>query len=163
METLSSPWVIGFLFLSGVTLVWLEFFLPGGVLGICGGILLVAGVAAVYFTYGPLWGSVSALGCLIVVGGFLAHWMTHFRSTFFGKRMLNANAVGDDEFIESIPSLVGERGVTTTPLRPSGKALIHEQKFDVTSQFGVVEKDTEIIVVKVDGISIVVQPAGSTS
>ena len=53
--------------------------------------------------------------------------------------------------------LVGKRGVTVTPLRPSGTALIEGQRYSVVSDGGFIKNDVPVEVVYVEGIRIVVR------
>lgn len=56
-----------------------------------------------------------------------------------------------------LQSLVGKYGKTLTDLRPSGKADIDGQRFDVVSAGDYIEKNDEIVVSAVNGNRIVVK------
>ena len=53
---------------------------------------------------------------------------------------------------------MGKTGITATPLRPSGIAEFSDQRYSVVAEGEMIEKGTEIIVVKIEGNSIVVEP-----
>jgi len=153
------------LFLLGLGMIWLEMFLPGGVVGVGGLIAVFAGIALTFAGHGLTAGaSISAL-MLVVVLLMVRHWMRTFNRSFLGSRMTNAAAVGADEFIRDAPSLVGSRGTALTSLQPSGKARIGERKLDVIAEVGLIEAGTAIEVIRVDGIAIRVravdQPGGN--
>ena len=53
----------------------------------------------------------------------------------------------------------GDRGVALSYLRPSGKALIHDDLFDVVTEWEFMEKDTPLVVTAVKGNRIIVNRA----
>ena len=55
------------------------------------------------------------------------------------------------------PDLTGKRGVTTTPLRPSGFGIIDDKKYDLYSDEGFIPSDTKIEVIKVESMKIYVR------
>jgi len=55
------------------------------------------------------------------------------------------------------PELSHATGVALTQLRPSGTAKIGGQRVDVVAESGLIERDTEIKVVAVEGMRVVVR------
>ena len=55
--------------------------------------------------------------------------------------------------------LLGQTGMTLTPLRPSGIALIEDQRVDVVSSGDYIDRDESVIVIEVNGPRIVVDLA----
>jgi len=53
--------------------------------------------------------------------------------------------------------LTGQKGVTLTPLRPSGTAIINEERYDVVSEGGFMDKDVPVVVTKIEGTRVVVR------
>ncbi|MCL1901937.1 MAG: NfeD family protein [Firmicutes bacterium] len=54
--------------------------------------------------------------------------------------------------------LLGRTGIATTQLRPIGKALIDDEEYDVIAFNGMMfEKDTKVVVTKVEGVKIIVK------
>jgi membrane-bound serine protease (ClpP class) len=51
---------------------------------------------------------------------------------------------------------VGKEGIAFTDLRPSGIALIEDQRLDVVTEGKYLDKDTKIVVVSVSGNQIIV-------
>ncbi|HHX23948.1 MAG TPA: nodulation protein NfeD, partial [Thermoanaerobacterales bacterium] len=58
---------------------------------------------------------------------------------------------------KDLSNLTGVKGKAVTPLRPAGAALINEKKYDVLTEGEFVPKDSEIIVVRVEGSKIIVK------
>ena len=56
----------------------------------------------------------------------------------------------------SLESLIGMKGTTVTPLRPSGIILIDGKRYSVETQATFVERNSEVTVVAVDGTKITV-------
>jgi len=59
--------------------------------------------------------------------------------------------------MEDYKTLTGKNGRTVTPLRPSGIAEIKGERYSVVSEGELIEDDTEIVVVEIQGNSIVVE------
>jgi len=56
----------------------------------------------------------------------------------------------------SMNELVGKVGRAVTFLRPAGKVEIEDDIYDAVSEFGVIEKDTEVKVVRFENSQLVV-------
>lgn len=151
-------WVILFLLILGFTLLFVEFYVPGGVLGSAGVVSLAVSLLLIFFEYGLFWGSCSSITVIVVVAFLLHHWMETFQRSFFGRRMVLNTEVADDVFYDTLKSLVGSRGTTSSPLRPSGTAVIEGKKYDVVAEVGLINSGTDVEVVKVEGINVVVRP-----
>jgi membrane-bound serine protease (ClpP class) len=146
------------LFLLGLGMLWLEMFLPGGVVGVGGLAALIAGIALTFAGHGLTAGAVTSAAMLAVVLLMVRHWMRTFNRSFLGSRMTNPDAVGADDFIREAPSLLGARGTTLTSLQPAGKARFGERKLDVVAEVGVIPPGTNVEVIRVDGIALRVRP-----
>ena len=141
----------------GFLLLLTEIFLPGGVLGAIGGILLVAAVIVGYVQLGPIAGTV--LLCIILVCvlvGFCIG-MAMFPHTPLGRRMTLGQTLGKGSVTVPPPSLLGCEGIAITLLRPSGKALIEGRKVDVVAEGDFVEQEAAIVVIAEEGPRVVVR------
>ena len=58
-----------------------------------------------------------------------------------------------------LQSLLGKTGIVTSDLRPAGKALIEDKRFDVVSAGDYIDKNTLVVVTSVSGNRIVVKKA----
>lgn len=141
----------------GFLLLLTEMFLPGGVLGVFGGLLLAAAVIAGYVQLGSLWGS--ALLCVIMVcvlAGFCVA-MSVFPRTAAGRKLtLGRTLTSGDELISS-SSLVGSEGVAITILRPAGKAMVGGRRVDVVAEGDFIEPDAPVVVIAGEGARVVVR------
>jgi membrane-bound serine protease (ClpP class) len=141
-------------------LIIIEFFVPGGILGLMGGLCLLAIVVISYATYGFGWGSLALICVLIYIMILIAVFVKWFPSSPMARWAVLENAVGksrDEAEDSERETLAGKSGVAATVLRPSGKATIAGQWLDVVAESGMIEKGARITVVRVDGNRVVVR------
>ena len=53
--------------------------------------------------------------------------------------------------------LLGKEGIALTVLRPSGTAVINNERLDVVTEGDFIDQNTKITVIKVEGVRIVVR------
>ncbi len=149
------------LMLTGVLLIFAELFVPGGVLGVMG--VMLMGIA-VYLCFGE-YGSQVGLGVLLfsilltitaVVSAF-----TILPKTYMGRAFILSDATSkergyhSDSYIDD--NLVGKSGVAESELRPAGIAIIDGARIDVVTDNEFVEHGSRVEVLRVDGNRVVVK------
>ena len=67
-------------------------------------------------------------------------------------------ALNDPEDEPQISSLIGSTGTAATDLKPSGAAIIDDNRVDVVSNGAFIVSGSEIIVIKQEGARVVVEP-----
>lgn len=147
------------LLILGIILIIVEFFVPGGILGIIG----IGSILASLFMSGAdlshMAMSISiALIVAIVAAVVLFKWIGLERGIF--RRIILTYSTSTEEGYVSSENkleLIGLTGVTATPLRPSGKATIDNELLDVVSEGNFVEINKRIKVIKVEGVRVVVR------
>ncbi len=155
------------LLIGGIVLLGLEaFVVPGfGIVGIAGILLMLYALFTMLLPAAPtpddLKSAMRALA-IVVPGGILAlYWMVKgmLRSKAWQKISLQTSQPQADGYSGSIglEDHVGKTGLATTFLRPAGTALIEGVRMDVVTSGDFIEKDTEIVIVRVDGNRIVVE------
>ncbi|MCK5802863.1 MAG: NfeD family protein [Lentisphaeria bacterium] len=145
------------LVVAGTLLVFCEVFVPGGILGVLGGVLIAVSIVSAYVLKGPVWGSWLLFGS--VVFGFAGFylWITFIPRTPVGKRLiLNSDAHDWHAYDPAKAELLGVVGEAHTSLRPSGTAHFDGKKVDVVTQGEMIDAHSEIKVVKVEGNRVVV-------
>ena len=151
--------IAGFIVI-GFMLLFFELFLPGGLVGVVGGILIAVGVYGTFNAFGPTWGIPITLVCSFGIVGFVVWWAKYFPESRMGNvfnlRTENSKASGYVSQNMEESKLLGKRGVTITHLRPSGGVEIDGKRIDVVSQGGFIEKGKSVEVVLVDSNRIVV-------
>lgn len=144
------------IYLIGLTLVCCELFVPGiflGVLGIAG---VGIGIFFAFYYHSPFFG-IALVAIALVLLPLMFVWGLK-RLTLGSSQKVEEGYTSADEKLED---LVGKSGITLTPLRPSGVATIENRRIDVTAEMVMLEKDTPIQVVKVEGCRVVVRATGS--
>lgn len=147
------------LFVIGLAFIIAEFFVPGGILGLIGGALMVisllfTGESVVHMAYSLLIAmAVTIIGMVVLV-------------KFFGKNLhllsklvLKDATTTEEGYVSNVNriELLGKVGVTLTPLRPSGMILIDQEKVDVVSEGSYIDPGKKVRVIEVEGSRIVVR------
>ena len=81
------------------------------------------------------------------------------RSDFYKSLVPIQSQLKKDGYTISInlDKMIGQEGITTTDLRPSGKILVESKTYQAISQGDYIEKDTEIIIINIDENQLVVK------
>jgi membrane-bound serine protease (ClpP class) len=78
-----------------------------------------------------------------------------------GRLFTSRSTVG--EIKTERPELLNQTGSALTPLRPSGTALINGRRVDVVTEGGMIERNTPVKVVAVEGMRVIVRALSETS
>lgn len=176
MMGLVQSWEI-VLFGIGVVLVLAEIFIiPGfGVAGISGIILvigsllaaLVGNVGLQFPTAEALASAVITMAVTLVLLIALIFSLGRYlpRSERFSQLVLapELSSVSGYTSADTIEDLVGATGVTVTPLRPSGTAVINDERVDVIAASEFIPSGTPVRVVRVRGSRVEVRSAAVSS
>jgi membrane-bound ClpP family serine protease len=144
------------LLIAGLTMVGAEIFIPGGVLGIFGGLALVAAIMMA-FSYSAAAGVYATVGITILLGIVIVLWIRYFPRTSIGRQMTVANDLRESKSAESnIAALAGKTGQATSTLRPAGYAEIEGRRVDVVTDGEMIAAGSAIEVLRVEGNRIIV-------
>lgn len=151
-------------FLLAVALIFLEFFIPGGVLGALGALALLTSMGLGFYFYSAGTGLAIVCGELFGAGVLLVGLMKAFPHTRIGRRMILQTeldtASGYVGSSASLEALVGQHGTAASDLRPAGIVRIQGSRVDAVADGVYVDSGQEIEVMEVDGNRVVVRPAG---
>ncbi len=167
LEGVAAHWEIA-LFVLGLVLIAVEIFaIPGfGITGISGIILSIVGLSlAMVGTHDfevegfGLFFNLFFHALLLVMGSFFVSLVTSiivsqrlFASSFFGGKIaLQASQPTTEGFSSSnlsLKQLVGKEGIAETVLRPSGSVTIDGEPYDAVAQYGFIDKNQKVRVVK---------------
>jgi len=141
---------VGFIFLLLEILV-----VPGTtVIGFIGAAMMAFGVYSTYAYFGAAAGTYTLAGTLI----FSAVALTlAFKSNSWKIAMLDSKIDGKVNVVDIENVKPGDEGITITRLNPMGKALINNEYYEVTSRENLIDPDTKIVILKVDGNQIIVK------
>ena len=154
-----ATWVEVLLFLAGLILLAIEFFVPGF------GLFGIAGIASILLSlFMTLGGGVSALsimasGTVAAVVAFLL-LLKYLPSSGLWKRLVLRNELRTEQGYtasEDLTQLIGQEGVVMTLLRPAGAVRIGEKVLDVVSEGRFIEPGVRVKVLGVQGNRVVVR------
>lgn len=127
---------------------------PGfGVAGVLGVLALGGGAVAAWTELGPFWGGVTG-GASVVAAVVMLIWLPKSRA---GRKMVLEHSQAAAVSQQDRSSLVGRRGITVTPLRPSGRVRFGAEEVDVVTEGEYVESHQEVEVMTVEGPRVVVR------
>ncbi|MDI3508879.1 MAG: hypothetical protein PWP48_1625 [Clostridiales bacterium] len=154
-----SGWEAILLFIAGIVLLLIEATAPGlGAAGI-GGIIAV--IASIFFASpSPTSAIISIVVAIAICAVGLPLAFKYFtKSRLFDRLILSTAERGESGFIGTTTSAdyIGKTGVTVTPLRSSGTALIDGKRIDVVSEGAFIDKGARVRVIKVEGPRVVVE------
>jgi membrane-bound serine protease (ClpP class) len=151
-------WIVS-LYVAGVLLILAEFFVPGAVLGILGGVAVVAcGVWASYiypdlaflFVVADLVGVMAAilLGVFLITKTNLAHGL-----------VLEDEFTQEKGYVSDVTdaTLLGAIGEVYSPLRPVGAITVNERRVAAVADGSFVDAGVTVRVIEVQGNRVVVE------
>jgi len=161
----TAGWLEAILIILGLILLAIEIFvLPGfGAFGVFGSICLVAGFVLASQTFiiprnSYQFSQMINSGLVLVISGCgtIAVLMATAHLLHEANKPKDTEFINETEKLASYDHLFGRSGVTTTPLVPSGMAMIDGELIDVSSDGDMLEPDTPIHVVDVRGYRVIV-------
>jgi membrane-bound serine protease (ClpP class) len=147
------------LFAVGVILIVLELFVPGGILGIIG-------LGAVVTSFFLATDDIAGMGLSLLIAMLVTIIAMVLLFTVFGKKIrlfdrivLRDSTNTEQGYVSNVSriELVGQEGVTLTPLRPAGTAVIKEERIDVVTEGNFIGANKKVRIVKAEGSRIVVR------
>jgi membrane-bound serine protease (ClpP class) len=140
------------IYFAALAILVLEVFIPsGGVLAVMGGIGLVV---SIYYGF--------QTSAILGVGQILASIIAIPLMFYYGLRKMTLDKKLDSsEGFHSekggMDYLLNKQGVVLTSLRPSGAIIIEGKRYDVVTEGEMIDKDTPVNVVRIEGARIVVR------
>ncbi len=151
------------LVILGILAIGMEFFLPGGILGIVGAASLAGAVVLCFTEFGSSVGLIAtALAAMFVVLS-LTFWLKYFQKLGPGRDLMLNESVKKDGGFDQYRAFLNAEGVAMTSLRPAGKAQFGDHRLDVVAESGMIDAESPVRVVKVEGSRIVVRTITDSS
>lgn len=153
------------LLVLGVILIIVEIFIPGGIVGFIGlgSILLsvlLAGKSIAHMAISLLFSiTIATLAMVVLVKVFGK------KMTLFNKIILRDSTNSEQGYVSNPTrtDLIDKTGVTITPLRPSGTIVIDNERIDAVTEGGFIGSGQRVIVVKAEGVRVVVREYNNES
>lgn len=147
------------LFVVGIVLIILEFFVPGGIVGVLGFLAITGSLFLATDNIVNMGVSIlTAIGIAIVTSIIMVKVLGK-RMKIFNKIILRDSTSTESGYVsnKNRTELIGLEGITLTPLRPAGTVLIEDERIDVVSEGSFVQKDKKVKIIKVEGSRVVVR------
>ncbi|MCL6571882.1 MAG: nodulation efficiency protein NfeD [Bacillus sp. (in: Bacteria)] len=147
------------LFVGGIMLIFLEFFLPGAIAG-------TLGVAAIIFSLFLAGEDSMQIGISILISIFFSVLVFFVMVKMFDKKLVLLSKMvlvdtfrTEDGYVSNINrlELMGLEGTALTALRPAGTVIINNERIDAVSEGGFIEQNSIVKVIEVEGARIVVR------
>ena len=141
------------LLVIGLVLMFFEILLPGIVLGACAVLSLIASVVMAYSNtdHGNIFLVIALVSLAVFAIGFV-YW---FPNSYIGRKITSTSTVGGLGI--DLSGLLNQHGSAQTNLRPSGTVVIGNRRVDVVTEGTMIDKDTAVRVVAVEGNRVVVR------
>jgi len=151
-------WLVIGLFVVGVVLILSEFFIPGGVLGLLGGILVITSIGVGWYRFPDqgvliLVGELTGVALVICLGLYLI-----LKTPLGGGFILKTNQMVEEGYADyslEDENLVGTTAIVHNPLRPAGSIMIGERRIDAVSDGTYIDKGSTVRIVEVEGHRVV--------
>ncbi len=146
------------LLLCGVLLLALELVVPGAIIGIVGGLVLLAGVLVAFSEFGPEVGFATLAGALLVLGLVVyleLVWLPKSRLArhFSMSRTLEGQSQPP---IADAAAVIGSLAVAETVLSPSGYVKVEGRRYEAFCRDGFIEAGAQVKVVALDNFRLIV-------
>jgi len=148
--------LIALLFIIGVIFLGFEVFLPGGILGVLGGLAMLGGCGLAFANYGTSGGVLAVLLALVLVVVMLAFEFIILPKTALGKRLFLSASIQGTVKSPQPNELIGSCGKTVTALAPSGYVSIDGHQHEAFSRSGFLEAGVPIKVIGMDNFRLIV-------
>ncbi|WP_085508914.1 NfeD family protein [Thalassobacillus devorans] len=147
------------LLVLGLILIIAEFFLPGGIAGIAGAVAIVSSLMLSGADTGHMAMSIGIAILVAIIASVILFKYLGLERGFFRHIILQDATTTDKGFVSSTNrlELIGLKGETLTPLRPSGTAVFDEERLDVVSEGRFLPAGQPVKVIKTEGSRIVVR------
>lgn len=147
--------VIIILVLIGLLMLILEILvLPGGIAGVVGFCLMIAGIWTAYSYEGAFAGHITltVTVAINIVGLILA-----LRSKTWKKAMLSAKIDSRVNVVDPSILKIGDVGLTVSRCSPMGKAIFNDIYYEVSTNTEFIDQDVKVEILKIDGKKIIVK------
>lgn len=153
------------LLVLGLVLIIAEFFVPGGILGILGAGAMIGSLFMAGYDVGHMSLSILIAFVVAIVVFVILYKTIGLERGIFRQIILRDRTMTDQGYVSAVNryDLVGQQGVTLTPLRPAGTMLLGNDRMDVVSEGVWIENNKKVEIVQVEGMRIVVREVNNDS
>lgn len=144
--------------LFGLFMILLEFYLPGAVMGVGGGILVLTSIVMFAMQTTSPFLLVLYIVLVVIALAVLVKFALWRIKTAKPSRSIYLNSDQQGYQASSFDaSMIGKKGVVITDLKPGGHILIDGKRLQAISQSGYLTKGTEVLVLSGQEESLIVK------
>ncbi len=139
--------------LTGLILIFLEFFLPGGIMAVGGGVLLASSLLVLAIRQ-PGFTVLTAYAGILVLALFIV-----IRLALSRVKKTGVCLDGDQEGFQACvypKEMIGKTATVSSDLKPAGYVQIEDRAFAALSKSGYIEKGAQVRVLGGEGSSLIV-------
>jgi membrane-bound serine protease (ClpP class) len=150
-----TPWI--FLVL-GFLLIFVEFYIPGAIMGVTGGVMVFAGVILFAMQTDSPWAIAAfVIGTGVALAALVKFALWRIR-TARPESSIYSDASQDGYEASSFDAAaIGKTGTVVTDLKPGGHILVDGKRLQAISQGGYITKGSEVVVVGGQEESLIVK------
>lgn len=145
-------------FVLGLILLAIELVVPGGVLGVAGGVLLFGGVCMAFYYFGLSGGMTASIVALLLLG------LTFYLEMVWLPRSRMAKHLTMDATIDSVSQpplakeidVVGRDAVALSTLAPTGFVQVNGRRYEASCRSGYAAVGETLKVVGLDAFRLIV-------
>lgn len=143
--------IIWILFVLGLAFVTGELFIPGGIVGVIGGALIIVAAGSALYQGSTLTGIFMIVSTLIIIPAGIMIIMP--------RHAVKAELSSNEGFNQGheYHRLIGASGLTISPLRPMGTAEIGGERYSAQAEHGMIDPEVKVTVTRVEGNTIFVR------
>lgn len=146
------------LLLIGLFMIFLEFFLPGGIMGVIGGGIVIASIV-LHIQQASSLVSILFFLLLTCVSLFLAFRFALWRLRRTAHHHTIISSQDQEGFMASFfnKEFIGKEGEVVTDLKPGGQVSIEGQRHLAISKSGYIKRGEKVVVIGGQAESLIVQ------
>lgn len=150
-------WIV-LLFVIGLLLISAEILVPGGILGLAGGLMVFAGIILAFSTFGLLGGLLAlALGLLMATVAFYLEFKILPRTKLGRRAFLTSQITAESRAVSNeARDLIGKSAEALTMLSPSGYVRIDGRRYEAFCQTGQAPAGAALEVIGADNFRLIV-------
>lgn len=146
------------LFVAGIVMLAIEVVVPGAVVGICGGVAIVAGVISAFVQFGFDGGIIATVVALVLAGVTLYLEFVLLPKTGLVKALSMSGTISgtSQPVVAERKDVVGRQAIAVTALAPSGFVEIDGRRYEAFARDGHTRVGERLDVVDVDNFRLIV-------
>lgn len=146
------------LLVAGLLLIFLEFFLPGGIMTVLGTVCLLASLFFFWSaTQSILWTILYFIGIIVLVAFLIRFTLWRIRTASPDDTVYSD--YDQEGYIASSydKAAIGKEGIVDTDLKPGGHVIVNGKRSLAISQSGYIPKGEKVVIIGGEGDSLLVK------